>query len=242
MQAKATRNSNNMAYAHIFFDLDHTLWDFETNSKETLHELFVAHKLAETVTPDFEDFYQKYFYHNKRLWHRYNHGLIRQEELKWKRMWHTLLEFKLGDEKLSKQLSEHYLQVLPNKKALFPYTIEILDYLTHRNYKLHLITNGFEKMQWTKLENAGIAKYFTQVITSELACSLKPHKEIFDFAMQKAGSKYAESIMVGDNLDADISGAMNAGMDTIFVNHIREETTIQPTHTIYHLKEMEAIF
>lgn len=231
-----------MGYAHIFFDLDHTLWDFETNSKETLQELFFTHKLAETVTPDFEGFYQKYFHHNKRLWHRYNHGFIRQEELKWKRMWHTLLEYKLGDEKLAKQLSDDYLQILPHKKALFPYTIEILDYLTQKNYKLHLITNGFEKIQSTKLENAAIANYFTQIITSEAAMSLKPHKEIFDFAMQKAGSKYSESIMAGDNLDADISGAMNVGMDTIFVNHIREETTLQPTHTIYHLKELEEIF
>lgn len=230
-----------MSYAHIFFDLDHTLWDFETNSKETLFELYGTHRLSETLTPDFEDFYQKYFYHNKRLWHRYNHGFIRQDELKWKRMWHTLLEFKIGDEKLAKKLSEDYLQILPHKKSLFPHTIEILEYLTQKDYKLHVITNGFEKIQWMKLENATISKYFTHIITSELACSLKPHKAIFDFATQRANCSYQESIMVGDNLDADISGAMNAGMDAIFVNHINEQATIKPTHTIYHLKEIENI-
>ena len=231
-----------MQYDHIFFDLDHTLWDFETNSKETLHELYVSHRLGETLTPDFELFYSHYFEHNKRLWHRYNHGFIKQEELKWKRMWHTLLEFKIGDEKLAKTLSRDYLGILPQKKALFPYTVEILDYLTQRHYQLHVITNGFEKIQWAKLENAAIGNYFTHVITSESALSLKPHKEIFDFAMQKAGCLNTQSIMVGDNLDADIAGGMNAGMDTIFVNHINETASIQPTHTIYHLKELEEIF
>ena len=230
-----------MTYTHLFFDLDHTLWDFETNSKETLRELFSTYRLDETVTPDFQLFYEKYSYHNKRLWHRYNHGFIKQEELKWKRMWHTLLEFKLGDEVLSKKLSVDYLEILPHKTALFPYTIEILNYLTNKNYKLHLITNGFEKVQWRKLENSGISKYFSTVITSELACCLKPNKEIFDFAIGRAGCCYHEGIMLGDNLDADILGAKNAGMDTVYVNHINEPTTIKPTYTIYHLKELEDI-
>lgn len=230
-----------MIYRHLFFDLDHTLWDFETNSKETIRELFATHRLHETVTDDFDLFFEKYSFHNKRLWHRYNHGFIKQAELKWKRMWHTLLEFKLGDEALAKKLSAEFLEILPGKKALFPHTKEILGYLTNKDYKLHLITNGFEQVQWRKLDNAQIAHYFSSVITSEAACSLKPHKEIFDFAIDKAGCCYHESIMLGDNLDADILGAMNAGMDTIFVNHIKEETALKPTHIIYHLKELEDI-
>jgi putative hydrolase of the HAD superfamily len=230
-----------MDYQHLFFDLDHTLWDFETNSKETIRDVFLTHRLHETVTADFDFFFKKYSFHNKRLWHRYTQGFIRQDELKWKRMWHTLLEFKLGDETLAKKLSGTYLEILPGKKALFPHTKEILGYLTSKDYKLHLITNGFEEIQWHKLENAQIAHYFSAVITSEAACCLKPNKEIFDFAIGRAGCCYQESIMLGDNLDADILGAMNAGMDTIFVNHINEETTLKPTYIIYHLKELEDI-
>jgi len=230
-----------MKYQHLFFDLDHTLWDFETNSKETLQELYVLHSLHDVVTPDFQAFYEKYAYHNKRLWHRYNHGFIKQDELRWKRMWHTLLEFKLGDEKLAKQLSKEYLEILPGKKALFPHTIEVLDYLTNKGYTLHLITNGFEQVQWRKLDNAQIGHYFTNVITSETALCLKPHKDIFDHAISKAQCGYNDGLMLGDNLDADILGAMNAGMDTVFVNHINEQTTIKPTYTIYHLKELENI-
>jgi putative hydrolase of the HAD superfamily len=230
-----------MVYKHLFFDLDHTLWDFETNSKETLQELFLSHQLNETVTPDFRLFFEKYSYHNKKLWDRYHHGFITQDDLKWKRMWHTLLEFKRGDEKLSKQLSGEFLEILPNKKKLFPYTIEILDYLTKKQYKLHLITNGFDNVQWRKLDNSNIGHYFSSVITSQLACCLKPNKEIFDFAIAKAGCCYRESIMLGDNLDADIQGAMSAGMDTVFVNHLKEETVLKPTHVIHHLKELEGI-
>lgn len=230
-----------MTYHDLFFDLDHTLWDFETNAKETIRDLFITHRLHETVTADFDFFFEKYSFHNKRLWHRYNHGHIKQEELKWKRMWHALLEFKLGDETLAKKLSAEYMEILPSKKALFPHTDEILTYLRNRKYKLHLITNGFEQVQWRKLENAQIASYFSTVITSETACCLKPNKEIFDFAIVKAGCCYNESIMIGDNLDADILGAMNAGMDTIFVNHINEETTLKPTYIIYRLKELEDI-
>jgi putative hydrolase of the HAD superfamily len=230
-----------MAYQHLFFDLDHTLWDFEANSKQTLHDLYALHRLQETLTKDFELFFERYSFHNRRLWDRYNHGFIRQEELKWKRMWHTLLDFKLGDEKFVRLLSQEYLEILPTKKALFPHTHEILQYLVNKEYKVHLITNGFEKVQWRKLENAAIHKYFSNVITSETACCLKPHKAIFDFAITRAGCCYKEGIMLGDNLDADILGAMNAGMDTVFVNHIREETNLKPTHIIYHLKELEDI-
>ena len=230
-----------MAYQHLFFDLDHTLWDFETNSKETLRELFSRNHLHERVTPDFDLFFEKYSFHNKKLWDRYHHGFITQQELKWKRMWHALLEFKMGDEKLSRQLSEEFLQILPTKTQLFPYTVEILEYLTGKHYKLHLITNGFENVQWRKLETSKIGHYFSSVITSELACCLKPQKAIFDFAISRAGCCYKESMMLGDNLDADIQGAMNAGMDTVFVNHIREQTTLKPTHIIYHLKELEDI-
>lgn len=231
----------NRNYQHLFFDLDHTLWNFEINSKETIRELFITNRLHETVTPDFDFFFEKYSFHNKRLWHRYNHGFIKQAELKWKRMWHALLEFKLADETLAKKLSDEYLQILPSKTALFPHTKEILSYCTNKAYKVHLITNGFEQVQWRKLDNAQIGHYFSSVITSEAAGCLKPHKEIFDFAIGKAGCCYREGIMIGDNLDADILGAINAGMDTIFVNHIHEPTTLQPTHIIYHLKELEDI-
>jgi putative hydrolase of the HAD superfamily len=238
--------SNNFAamrYKHLFFDLDHTLWDFETNARLTLQTLYQEENLIEQgVTTDFNLFFSRYSYHNERLWARYTRGFIKQEELRWKRMWFTLLDDKIANEGLSKQLSARFLELLPVQPALFPYTREILMYLQVKNYQLHLITNGFETVQHRKLQYSNLSSYFTHVITSEASNSLKPHPEIFAYALQKAGAQKEESIMIGDNLDADIQGAINAGLDTIFVNHIGATTQIKPTYTIHHLKELETIF
>ncbi|HTB52737.1 MAG TPA: YjjG family noncanonical pyrimidine nucleotidase [Ferruginibacter sp.] len=230
------------AYKHLFFDLDHTLWDFDSNAKDALTEIYALFDLKEKKIVPFEDFYTQYLHHNNLLWERYHRGFITGEELKWKRMWRTLLEFKLGDERLAKDMSDKFITILPFKKKLFPHTTEILDYLIDKKYTLHLITNGFEKVQLNKINSSGIDKYFTHVITSECSNSLKPKKEIFDYALQKAGATLEESIMLGDNLEADIQGAINAGMDCVFVNHINATTILKPTYIIKHLKELESIF
>jgi len=229
------------AYKHLFFDLDHTLWDFDTNARASLEELYVEFKLQERSIPDFDAFYEHYLHHNKILWERYQQGFIKAEELKWRRMWRTLLEFKLGDEILAKEMSGRFLELLPVKRQLFPYTREILEYLREKNYVMHLITNGFEKTQWQKIRASGIDSFFTEVITSESSNSMKPEAEIFAHALSSASAKKEESIMIGDNLEADIRGGMNAGMDTVFVNHLGVSTDIQPTYTIHHLKELESI-
>ena len=156
-------------------------------------------------------------------------------------MWLTLLDFKLADESLSRSLGIQFLEQLPEQKSLFPYTIEILTYLKEKKYRMHLVTNGFEKVQHHKIQQANLAQFFEQVITSEASNSLKPNKEIFEYAMNKAGAIASESIMIGDNLDADIQGGINAGMDTIFVNHLNVEPYITPTFVVYHLKELENI-
>lgn len=231
-----------MKYRHLFFDLDHTLWDFDTNAKATLMEVYQLYKLEEKGVHPFEDFYTLYLKHNGILWDRYHKGFISSEDLKWKRMWRTLLDFKIGDELIAKEISVRFLDILPTKKILFDYTLEILEYLAGKKYSLHLITNGFEKTQWSKLNNSSLSKYFAHVITSEMSNSIKPAKEIFEYAIRKTGAVLQESIMIGDNPEADIQGAINAGMDNIFVNHIGAATTLSPTYTIYTLQELENIF
>ncbi len=232
-----------MQYRHLFFDLDHTLWDFEVNSKETLQELYDTNNLAGRGVTSFEEFFNNYSAHNHRLWDRYTKGFIKQEELRWKRMWLALLDFKVADDVLSRKLSVEFLQILPTKRNIFPYTIEILEYLKNKGYILHLITNGFEQVQYGKLKNSNMEHYFSKVITSEMASSLKPNKEIFDYALEKAGAKMEESIMIGDNIEADIKGAMNAGWDAIFVNHINAAVKdVKPKYIIYNLEELERIF
>ena len=136
-----------------------------------------------------------------------------------------------------------FLDLLPTRKILFPYALEVLQYLTQKKYTLHLITNGFEKTQHAKLKNAGLDGFFTEVITSEGSNSLKPHREIFDYALQKANALVSESIMLGDDIDVDIAGARGAGLDQVYVNHINKPLpAIAPTYTVTHLKELENIF
>ena len=235
-----------MKYKHLFFDLDHTIWDFEANSRTTLVELYEEMKLKERGVHDFDLFHKNYLAHNERLWERYRKGFVKQEELRVKRMWLSLLDFKIADELLAKKMGDRFLEMLPTRTILFPYTIEILNYLTEKKYELHLITNGFENTQHSKLKHSGLSPYFKQVITSEGSNSLKPNKEIFDFAFQKTGATPDESIMIGDTMEVDILGAINAGIDQIHVNHLTNEPESingkLPTHTVYSLKELEGIF
>jgi putative hydrolase of the HAD superfamily len=232
-----------MKYRHLFFDLDHTLWDFDANAMETLADVYESLQLKEQGVDDFNLFCKYYLHHNAILWDRYHNGFISADDLKWKRMWRTLLEFKIGSEDLARKMGAEFLEILPTKQTLFPYTHEILKHLKEKKYVLHLITNGFEKTQWKKLNNGNLGQYFEEVITSETSNSVKPNKEIFEYALKITGASLHESIMIGDNLDADIQGAINAGMNSVFVNHINADFKgIQPTYVIYHLKELEEIF
>lgn len=228
-------------YKHLFFDLDHTLWDFKKNAASSLSDLFVQFNLKSVLGVDFSTFFERYSHHNDLLWSRYQNGYISAEELKWKRMWRTLLDFKVGDELLARKLSDEYLALLPTRTILFPYTIEVLEYLKNKGYQIHLITNGFERTQHTKINSSGLAPYLTHVITSEGSLSLKPKLEIFEFAFKTANTHAGESIMIGDNLEADIAGANNAGMDSVYVNHEAGEASTLPTYTIYHLKQLEEL-
>lgn len=231
-----------MKYRHLFFDLDHTLWDFEANAKECFQELYIDKHLPSRGIDDFDAFFNAYSAHNERLWSEYTKGLILQAELRWRRMWLALMDFGVEDEPLSKAMSVEFLERLPDKKNLFPYTIEILEYLKGKNYVLHLITNGFEEIQDRKLQSAGLRGYFQEVITSEAAQSLKPNRAIFDYALKQSKAHPDESIMIGDNQEADIQGAANAGLDTVFVNHLQVVPEVQSTYMIQHLQELEQIF
>lgn len=229
-----------MKYKHLFFDLDHTLWDFDANARTTLQQLHIDLKLPEKGIHDFDRFHKNYLAHNERLWAKYRNGHIRQDELRLKRMWLALLDFQIADEALAKQMSELFLQLLPTRTILFPDTKEVLQYLSDKGYALHLITNGFEETQHSKLKHSGLAGYFREVITSECSNSLKPQKEIFEFALNKTGAQVNESLMIGDTLDVDVVGAFTVGMDAVHVNYNMAEQEVEPTYTIYHLNELKS--
>lgn len=230
-----------MQYRHLFFDLDHTLWDFDANARLTLEQLHTELKLQEKGVDDFDLFYQNYLAHNERLWNKYRLGQIKQEELRLKRMWLALLDFKIADEALAREMSKLFLQLLPTRTLLFPHTREVLAYLAAKNYHMHIITNGFEEVQHSKLRSCDIDHYFGHVITSEGSNSLKPKPEIFHYALQQAGATVPQSLMIGDSVDIDIAGANSVGMNSVYVNHLSRERHPAATHTIFHLEELEQL-
>ncbi len=229
-------------YQHLFFDLDHTLWDFDANARETLISLYAELELEKRGIHDFDLFYKNYLVHNDKLWERYRKGFIKQNELRVKRMWLALLDFKIADEALSQKMSDTFLTMLPTRTILFPHAIELLQYLQEKKYQLHLITNGFETVQHSKLKYSGLAPFFKEVITSEGSNSLKPNKEIFDYAFKRANAIPDTSIMIGDTVDVDILGAKNAGMDQVYVNHVGNNQEVSATYTVTSLEQLFNIF
>jgi putative hydrolase of the HAD superfamily len=229
-------------YKHLFFDLDHTLWDFETNSGITLQKLHSYFNLTQRGVPDFELFRRTYEMHNEKFWERFRKGYIKRDELRWKRMWHTLLDFKLADNKLAHEMSSIYLEMLPQQGQLMPYATELLEYCLSKNYQLHLITNGFETTQWQKMRTSGIDHYFKQVITSEGSNSMKPLKGIFEYAITATGATIEESIMIGDAMEADILGAQKFGMDQVYFNPGKIAHIHKPTYEISCLSELKQLF
>ena len=228
-------------YKHLFFDLDHTLWDFDKNSENTLKGLYYEYDLDSRGIPGFEAFMEIYRVHNDRLWERFRNGYIKREELRWKRIWLTLLDFKVADTALAYEMSAAYLEILPQQTILTPFAKELLNHCKGR-YVMHLITNGFETTQWQKLQYSGIAPYFGHVITSEKSDRPKPHREIFDYALRATGAVAEDSIMIGDALDKDILGAFNEGWDQVYYNPARIVHDRKPTYEVGCLSEMMSVF
>ncbi len=224
-------------YKHLFFDLDHTLWDFERNSEATLRAVYEHFDLASRGITSFDDFYKIYCAHNDRMWERFRKGFIKREELRWKRMWLSLLDCKVADTALAHEMSRIYLELLPTQTVLMPFAKELLD-CCHGRYEMHLITNGFEATQGQKLHHSGIAHYFTHIITSEKSNSLKPNKDIFDYALRVSGAATEHSLMLGDALEVDILGARNAGWDQVYYNPLRTAHKSSPTYEVHCWSEL----
>lgn len=228
-------------YLHLFFDLDRTIWDFDRNSLETFRDIFLKFDLKSKGIPGLEEFRTVFKEHNDMLWSYYRKGEIKKEVLSVRRFEMTLNSFGIDDLLLAAMIADDYLTIRHDRIFLFPHAHETLEYLHHK-YDLHIITNGFEEVQFAKLSMAGLGCYFRTVTTSEEAGVKKPDPFIFELAMHKAGALYHNSIMIGDDVEVDILGARNAGMDQIHFNYHKEENHAGANLEIEDLKELTKFF
>ena len=215
----------------VFFDLDHTLWDFEKNSALAFEMVFKKHDVA----VDFPAFINFYVPINVNYWKLFREDKINQQELRYGRLKESfdLLGYEISDE-LIHILAEDYIRNLPNFNHLYDGALEVLDYLQSK-YSLHIITNGFNDVQEGKIRNSNIAHYFTTVTNSDMAGCKKPNPLIFEYALKAANADKRTSIMIGDCIEADVQGAINCGIDAIYFNEHRlkaHESIAQVNHLL----------
>lgn len=219
----------------VFFDLDHTLWDFDKNSEITFETIFNRnHPTIETKI-----FIEKYVPINQACWKLYQYDKITHDELRYNRLKHSFdaIDYAISDEQIE-SIAQEYIQLLPENNHLFDGTFEVLDYLDQK-YKLHIITNGFAEVQYKKLTNSNIGSYFQTITNSEMAGVKKPNPIIFEYALVLAKAKKESSIMIGDCLEADVQGALDAGLDAIFFNgnNVKVEENIKQVNHLLELKK-----
>lgn len=222
---------------HLFFDLDHTLWDFDKNSELAFAIIFEKHKL----NVDLSDFIKSYVPINQHYWKLYQQNKISHQDLRHFRLKDVfeLLQTDISND-LIELISEDYITFLPENNHLFDGAIDLLEYLQPK-YKLHIITNGFASVQEKKIKNANLNHYFETITNSEMAGEKKPHRQIFNYALKQANASKSESLMIGDSYEADILGAIDAGLDAVFFN-VQNQIIEQDIIQINHLSQLKTIF
>ncbi len=225
-----------MKYRNVFFDLDRTLWDFEKNTEETLHDLYDSLALK-IYFPSFREFYTTYRRINDNQWELYRQDKISKDFLSTSRFYLTLKEAGAENFRLAGEIGTKYINDTPLKTGIFPHTHEMLEYLKDK-YDLYILTNGFKDVQHSKVERSDLKQYFKEVITSEDCGHMKPSPLFFSYVIDKLKIQPSESIMIGDDIKVDIEGAANAGMDTIFFNSDEIKHTAHPTFEIKSLDQI----
>ena len=234
-------------YTHVFFDLDHTLWDYDKNVKESLSELFDHYTLHNLGIHTSDHFYDAFIEVNYGLWGLYNTGKIDKINLRKERFKRIFEHLGADGFSVPVDMEEDFMNRTSSKKHLFPYSVEILAYLQEK-YQLHIITNGFNESQELKMTSSGIHPYFGLVVTSETIGYKKPDKRIFEFAMSQLDTTAEDCIMIGDNLQSDILGAQSVNMDQVYFNPenkpcviMPEGKEVHPSFTIKCLSELKSL-
>ena len=222
----------------IFWDLDHTLWDFDRNSDLTIFKILKNNN----IKVDVPLFLKAYHPINRKYWELYRENKVSKSDLRFYRLSDTFKELNVKVfEKLIRKLSVDYINHLSDFNYLIPNAIAILEKF-HSDYNMHIITNGFKEVQKRKLKKSGLLKYFKTITISEDVGFKKPSKEIFLHAIAKANAEIEKSVMIGDNFNADIIGAKRMGMKAIYYNfHKTSEQKLEGILKIDNLLELKDI-
>ncbi len=223
-------------YKHLFFDLDHTLWDFDSNARITLQHLYEVHQLGNYFS-SFDHFFSVYQPINLDLWEQYRKGLVRKNVLYVERFGIPFRMYGCDDAKLAADFGSEFLHQCSLKTNLMPHALEVLAYL-RPHYKMHIITNGFKETQYKKMELSGLSPFFDRVFISEVIGAQKPKKAFFEYAVKSSNARKRESLVIGDNLEADIQGAKNFDLDHVYYNPHKEDHQQNVMHEISSLLEL----
>ncbi len=221
---------------HIFFDLDDTLWDFEKNSGIVLAQLFNEYRLNEKLNVSFESFHSTYKEVNAIFWTKYYKKEIDKKFLRNNRFYETFKRFSYDNYEENIEITEHYLDRSPHGTHLKTGCFETLDYLKNK-YQLHIITNGFKEIQHIKLNRSGLQSYFSKVIISEEHGLTKPDEKIFRLAENMADCSKTECVMIGDNFESDIEGALGAGWKAVWLTEKKSGGDFHRIEKLTQLKE-----
>lgn len=229
------------SYKYLFFDLDHTLWDYDSNAGETLIELYHRFALDKHGITDALTFRDVFFLENNKLWEDMDAGKIDKFYLRNNRFRIVMESAKADMQGISEDLlvdiNSSFLKECSKKKKVVEGAFEVLEYCAGQ-YDMHIITNGFEEVQSIKMEHSGLDKYFDKVITSEKAGHKKPNEGIYKYALKHTGAQLEKSLMIGDNLNTDIKGARDFGMDQVYFNPLGVKHTEQVTVEITELMQL----
>ncbi|OWK74772.1 noncanonical pyrimidine nucleotidase, YjjG family [Flavobacteriaceae bacterium JJC] len=228
-----------MKIQHIFFDLDNTLWDHRRNAYLTLKDIFKRQNVRDRYNLDFEDFHKEYFTINERLWAQIRDGEIDKDYLREHRFYDSFMFFGIDDRELAQIFEHNFLDEILNYNDLVEGAFELLEYLAGKNYRLHILSNGFKEVTYRKCELSGIKNYFETITSADEIDIRKPHPQVYEYALNKAGAKKEESVMIGDDWIADVEGGKSFGMKVIFFDVFNDNYEAEDVVVVKKLEEIK---
>lgn len=228
-----------MKIQHIFFDLDNTLWDHRRNAYLTLKDIYTRQNVRDKYNLNFEEFHKEYFTINERLWAQIRDGEIDKEYLRKHRFYDSFMFFGIDDFELAQIFEHNFLDEILNYNDLVEGAFELLEYLSEKNYQLHILSNGFKEVTYKKCELSGIKNYFKTITSADEIDVRKPHPQIYEYAVNKAGAEKEESMMIGDDWIADVEGGKSFGLKVIFFDVFNDNYEAEDVIVIKKLEEIK---